>query len=145
MIASKIQTKIVHRHLFCPICADDVYQHLRNNTTPCPHVLYVYRDDVSDFVYSHHEIQRTLEEVVADLASDDEPMKILFSLLSSMGANQNPQQSFQYMKESQIHPVSLLSQKICQTSVLHLVVETKGIERGSIQNTIRVGYDFNKE
>ncbi|MAA80371.1 MAG: hypothetical protein CL916_14040 [Deltaproteobacteria bacterium] len=142
MIESKIQTKIVREDLFCPICADNIYQSFENNTAPCPHVLYVYIDEKSEFVYSHNDIHNIVQEVVTELESDDESMMTLFELLSSIEGRENHQEMFQSMKEHQIHPVSLLSQRIKQESVLHLSITISGLASHTKENTIRIGYDF---
>ena len=142
MIESKIQTIIHRTHLFCPICADNIYQHIENNTAPCPHVMYVYLDEASDFVHTHNDIKNIVQEVLTDLRSDDEPMMTLFELLSSIEGTTTPRALFQSMKESQAHPVSLLAQRLNSKSILHLCIETCDTTVDGVRKSIHMGYNF---
>ena len=142
MTESKIQTTIHRTHLYCPICADNIYPHIENNTDPCPHVMYVYLDEVSDFVYTHNTIKGIAQEAIIELSSDDEPMMTLFELLSSIEGTSTPKDLFQSMKESQLHPVSLLSQRLNTKSILHLCLETCDTTVDGGHKTIHIGYNF---
>ena len=145
MIESKIQTKKIRDELYCPICADNVYRHLEDNTQPCPHVLYIYLDEISEFIYAHNKIQTPIQEIITDIEADDQSMMTLFELLSSIEGNQKHEKMFCTLKENQAHPVSILAQKITYPSVLHLCIETSGMACGPVCSTIWIGFDFNEE
>ena len=142
MTESKIQTFIHRTHLYCPICADNIYQHIADNTDPCPHVMYVYLDESSDFIYVHNAITSIVQEVTIELSSDDESMMTLFELLSSIEGTSTPKDLFQSMKVSQVHPVSLLSQRLNSKSILHLCIEACDPTVGGALRSIYVGYNF---
>ena len=145
MTESKIQTKKIRDVLYCPVCADNIYKHLEEDTTPCVHVLYVYIDEIAEFIYSHKKIQQTLSEIMEDIDADDQSMMNLFELLSSIEETQAHEKMFYSLKEAQAHPVSILTQKLAIPSALHISIETNGMACGPVSSTIWIGYDFDED
>ena len=145
MTESKIQTKKIRDVLYCPLCADNIYKHLEEDTQPCAHVLYVYIDEIDEFIYSHKKIQQTITEIISDIEADDQSMMNLFELLSSIEETKSHEKLFDSLKEAQAHPVSILIEKTALPSALHMSIETNAMACGPRLNTIRIGYDFDEE
>ena len=145
MTEAKIQTKKIRDVLYCPVCGDNIYKHLESDTQPCAHVLYVYIDEIAEFIYSHKKVQQTLSKIMEDIEADDQSMMTLFELFSSIEETQDHEKMFSSLKEAQAHPVSILTKKISIPSALHISIETNGMACGPVNSTIWIGYDFDED
>lgn len=112
----------VHKNetdLYCPVCGREVMFTVLHGNTPCRHVLYSYIELFEVFKI-YHQCDDELEQAVLGESGETDDGEWL-------------------------DPVEVLIQKIDQSSILHLRVETHGVACAPMSNSVYVGFEFNVE
>jgi len=102
--------------LFCPACgAQIVGLEMTYETAPCPHLDWIYVEEVGEFLYASPAVQNNLDQWESEALEDEEDEQL---------------------------PIEKLVTEWSAPTKAHIAITTRGIACGPVSSTLQLGINF---